>query len=110
VLFRYARTKQSTPFRQLSWALAAEMNKFKIIKIFVYASTFLAWLALCYYFWQTLIRDAAGSPETYTQTPSFQALNFLYQYSPFFIAVLFFLLLTEWLVFLLIKVLLKKIK
>ncbi len=74
----------------------------------VLALTVAAWGWLCWRFWHQLVLDAADSPEIYTRSPGFQALNFLIQYFWLFLLLLVFVLSIEWLCFRLVARLTQK--
>ena len=68
-----------------------------------FATTVLAWLAACVWFWQHLVEEASDSPELYTRTGGFQLLNFVWQYLWGFGLVLIVLLAVEWALFRLLE-------
>jgi hypothetical protein len=75
------------------------MAGLKTVRNAAFAITLGVWAAVCYAFWQTLVRSAAGSPEIYTRSPGFQLFNFLVQYLWFFLLLLAAALAIEWLLF-----------
>ena len=75
------------------------MNTLGRVRTAVFSVTAAAWLWSCWAVWQSLIRQAADSPELYTRTPRFQLFNFVVQYLWFLLLLLAACLLIEWLLF-----------
>jgi len=62
----------------------------------VFGTTVVGWLLLCWTFWRQLVRQAATSGDLYARTPSFQLINFAVQYLWAFLLLLMVVLLVEW--------------